>query len=189
MTTQALLWQVGDENNFMPQNQTLSLGNDDQIFWGFAAMSAAELKYPDPPADRPQWLELAENTFNSQATRWDTATCGGGLHWQVFEYNGGYSYKNTIANGGFFNVAARLARYTGNQTFVEWANKVWDWSEALGLISDDYLIYDGADSGENCSEINHIQHAYLPAVYLHGAANMYNIVSGAQIVDRKVPSN
>jgi mannan endo-1,6-alpha-mannosidase len=177
ITTQALLWQVGDENNFMPQNQTLSLGNDDQIFWGFAAMSAAELKYPDPPADQPQWLELAENTFNSQATRWDTATCGGGLHWQAFEYNGGYSYKNTISNGGFFNVAARLARYTGNETFVEWADKVWDWSEALGLISEDYLIHDGADSAGNCSEINSLQHAYLPAVYLHGAANMYNIVS------------
>jgi mannan endo-1,6-alpha-mannosidase len=177
ITTQALLWQVGDENNYMPQNQTLSLGNDDQIFWGFAAMSAAELKFPDPPVDQPQWLELAENTFNSQATRWDMATCGGGLHWQVFKYNGGYSYKNTIANGGFFNVAARLARYTGNETFAEWADKVWDWSEALGLISEDYLIHDGTDSAQNCSEINSEQHAYLPAVYLHGAANMYNIVS------------
>ncbi|KAJ5305832.1 hypothetical protein N7508_004847 [Penicillium antarcticum] len=181
ITTQALLWQVGDENNFMPQNQTLSLGNDDQIFWGFAAMSAAELKYPDPPADQPQWLELAENTFNSQATRWDMATCGGGLHWQIFEYNGGYSYKNTISNGGFFNVATRLARYTGNQTFVEWADKVWDWTEALGLISEDYLIHDGADSDGNCSEINLLQHAYLPAVYLHGAANMYNITNGSEI--------
>jgi hypothetical protein len=41
MTTLALLHQVGLSNNFMPQNQTLSLGNDDQMFWGFAAMSAA----------------------------------------------------------------------------------------------------------------------------------------------------
>ncbi|CAG7932128.1 unnamed protein product [Penicillium olsonii] len=177
ITTQALLHQVGDDNNYMPQNQTLSLGNDDQIFWGFAAMAAAELGYPDPPKDQPQWLSLAENVFNSQATRWDTATCGGGLHWQIFEYNGGYSYKNTISNGGFFDVAARLARYTGNETFGDWANKVWDWTNATGFIDDEWHVHDGADSKNNCTIVNILQHAYLPAVYLHGAANMYNIVS------------
>ncbi|OQE42272.1 hypothetical protein PENCOP_c004G07693 [Penicillium coprophilum] len=32
ITTQALLQQLDDDNNFMPRNQTLSLGNDDQIF-------------------------------------------------------------------------------------------------------------------------------------------------------------
>jgi mannan endo-1,6-alpha-mannosidase len=184
MTTQALLHQVGDNNNFMPQNQTLSLGNDDQIFWGFAAMAAAELGYPDPPANQPQWLSLAENVFNSQATRWDESTCAGGLHWQIFEYNGGWSYKNTIANGGFFDVAARLARYTGNDTFAEWANKAWDWTNATGLIGPQWHIFDGSDSTDNCTAINHVQHAYLPAVYLHGAANMYNIVSIAILLVR-----
>lgn len=179
MTTQALLHQVGDDNNFMPQNQTLSLGNDDQIFWAFAAMAAAELGYPDPPADQPQWLSLAQNVFNSQAARWDMSTCAGGLHWQVFEYNKGYSYKNTISNGGFFNVAARLARYTGNEnkTYAEWAEKAWDWTNDTGLIDDKWHIYDGSDSVNNCTKLNKAEHAYLPAVYLHGAANMFNIVS------------
>ncbi|KAJ5171152.1 Six-hairpin glycosidase [Penicillium coprophilum] len=181
ITTQALLHQVGDDNNFMPRNQTLSLGNDDQIFWGFAAMSAAELKYPDPPKGRPQWLSLVQNVFNSQAIRWDDSTCGGGLHWQAFEHNKGWSYKNTISNGGFFNVAARLARYTGNNTFADWANKIWDWTEAVGFIGNEYHIFDGADISTNCSVINHDQHAYLPAVYLHGAANMYNITDGSDV--------
>ncbi|KXG54292.1 Six-hairpin glycosidase [Penicillium griseofulvum] len=181
ITTQALLHQVGDDNNYMPQNQTLSLGNDDQIFWGFAAMSAAELKYPDPPKGQPQWLSLVQNVFNSQATRWDNSACGGGLHWQAFEYNKGWSYKNTIANGGLFNVAARLARYTGNNTFTDWANKIWDWTAAVGFIGEEYHIFDGADISTNCSVINHEQHAYLPAVYLHGAANMYNITDGSDV--------
>ncbi|KAJ5787600.1 Six-hairpin glycosidase [Penicillium paradoxum] len=186
ITTQALLHQVGDDNNYMPRNQTLSLGNDDQIFWAFAAMSAAELKYPDPPEGQPQWLSLAQNVFNSQATRWDEKTCGGGLHWQAFEYNKGYSYKNTISNGGFFDVAARLARYTGNNTFTEWANKVWDWTDSVGFIGKEYHIFDGAESGTNCSVINHNQHAYLPAVYLHGAANMYNITDGSDVWKQRI---
>ncbi|KAJ5600503.1 Six-hairpin glycosidase [Penicillium hetheringtonii] len=171
-TTQALLHQTGDDNNYMPVNQTRAMGNDDQIFWAFAVMSAAETKYPDPPSDQPQWLQLAENVFNSQVARWDTSTCGGGLHWQAFSYLGGYNLKNSISNGGLFNVASRLALYTRNETYSEWANKIWDWSEDIGLIRSNYFIYDNTDSKDNCSTFDQTQHAYLPGVYLHGAANI-----------------
>ncbi|CAN9282217.1 unnamed protein product [Alternaria alternata] len=47
ITEQALQHQIGDYNAFMPPNQTRTLGNDDQAFWGMAAMSAAENKLPD----------------------------------------------------------------------------------------------------------------------------------------------
>jgi hypothetical protein len=53
-------------------------------FWGMAAMVAAELRFPDPPKDQPQWLSLAQAVFNTQAPRWDPTTCGGGLRWQIF---------------------------------------------------------------------------------------------------------
>ena len=100
ITEQALQHQIGDYNAFMPPNQTRTLGNDDQAFWGMAAMSAAERNFPNPPADQPQWLALAQAVFNSQAVRWDPTTCGGGLRWQIFTWNKGYGYKNTISNGG-----------------------------------------------------------------------------------------
>jgi mannan endo-1,6-alpha-mannosidase len=73
-------------------------------------MSAAEKVFPDPPSDRPQWVPLVQAVFNSQVPRWNTETCGGGLNWQVYGFNAGYDYKNTISNGCFFNIAARLAR-------------------------------------------------------------------------------
>jgi mannan endo-1,6-alpha-mannosidase len=80
----------------MPPNQTLSLGNDDQGFWGLSALLAAENKFPDPPADQPQWLELAQAVWNTQAdpSRYD-GTCNGGLRWQIPRTNGGYDYKNS----------------------------------------------------------------------------------------------
>ena len=40
VTSQALLHQVGPQNNYMPPNQTSTLGNDDQGFWGMAVMAA-----------------------------------------------------------------------------------------------------------------------------------------------------
>ncbi|KAI5242962.1 mannan endo-1,6-alpha-mannosidase [Aureobasidium subglaciale] len=175
VTTQAMLFQVGDKNNYMPSNQSKSLGNDDQAFWGMAAMSAAELKFPNPPSDKPQWLALAQAVFNSQALRWDDSTCGGGLRWQIFTFNQGYDYKNTISNGAFFNIAARLAAYTGNQTYAEWAEKSFQWTHDIGLMSDDYYFYDGSDDKINCTELNHIQWSYNAGVHLLGAATMWNV--------------
>lgn len=93
---QALLFQTGPGNNYMPHNVTASLGNDDQGFWGMTAMLAAENRFPDPPSDKPQWLALAQGVFNTQAApdRHDE-TCNGGLRWQIPLSNNGYDYKNS----------------------------------------------------------------------------------------------
>lgn len=177
IVTQGMLWQAGPDSNFMPPNQTLTEGNDDQAFWAIAAMSAAERKFPNPPSDKPQWLSLVEAVFNSQIPRWDTATCGGGLKWQIFRFNRGFNYKNTISNGAFFQMGARLARYTGNETYAKWAEMTWDWSRAIGLINENYQFFDGSSDTLNCTELNRLQWTYNAGVYLLGAAAMYNYVS------------
>ena len=177
VTTQALLAQVGPTADYMTPNQTKTEGNDDQGFWGLAAMSAAEQNFPNPPANQPQWLGLAQSVFNTQANRWDLLTCAGGLRWQIFPFNNGYNYKNAISNGVFFNLGARLAMYTGNVTYADWAAKTWDWVNAVGLMSPKYEIFDGTDDNLNCSQVNHIQWSYNAGVYLLGAANMYAFVS------------
>jgi mannan endo-1,6-alpha-mannosidase len=155
-----------------------------------AAMTAAEYKFPDPPASQPQWLALVQAVFNDYVARWYLAenTCGGGLKWQVFSLNNGYYYKNSISNGCFFNIAARLAHYTGNMTYATWAAKVYDWEVSRKLISDNYYVYDGTDETINCTiqapdegagqpAVNHLQYSYNPGIYLHGAAYMYSLVS------------
>ncbi len=74
----------------MPPNQTKDEGNDDQVFWAFAAMSAAELKFPPPPEGSASYAAMAQAVFNLQAGRWDPSTCGGGLRWQINPLNRGY---------------------------------------------------------------------------------------------------
>jgi hypothetical protein len=81
-----------------------------------------------------------------------------------------------IANGCFFNLGARLARYTGNQTYADWAEKTWDWMRGTGLMDNDYNIYDGGHVQNNCTDINRAQFSYNNAVFLLGAAHMYNYV-------------
>lgn len=174
---QALLHQAGDEWDFMPENQTKTEGNDDQGFWGMAAMTAAETKFPDPPDGQPGWLALAQGVFNTQVVRWDQQNCNGGLRWQIFTFNNGYNYKNSISNGCFFNVAARLALYTGNTTYADWAVKTWDWMYNVGLMSPDYHIYDGTQIADNCTSKDHNTWTYNSGIYMLGAAAMYNYVS------------
>lgn len=184
LVSEGLLHQVGTDANFMPANQTSALGNDDQSFWGLTAMSAAEHNFPNPPKDQPQWVELAQAVFNSQVPRWDEQTCAGGLRWQIFPFNAGFDYKNSISNGLMFNMASRLARYTGNQTYADWADKIYTWMEDRSLVDDKFNVFDGShDLQTNCSTHVPIQWTYNVGVLLHGAANMYNLVSLAGLCD------
>jgi mannan endo-1,6-alpha-mannosidase len=127
----------------------------------------------------PSWDTIATNAFNLFVSRWnaDSGTCNGGLKWQYDPKANGWTYKNAVTNGAFFQTAARLARYTGDKKFADWATKIWDWSTGVGLVSADYHVYDGTsdDKGANCSQVNHDQWSYNIATYLHGAAHMYNL--------------
>jgi mannan endo-1,6-alpha-mannosidase len=181
ITTQALLSQVGPLFDYMVPAHQKDEGNDDQAFWGFATMSAAEKDYPQPTIGKYSWLELTENLWNTQVRRWDTTSCGGGLKWQIFTFNNGYDYKNAVSNGAFFQLSARLARFTANQTYVEWAEKAWDWSTRIGLVDSGYYVYDGSDDLENCSDVNKLVWTYNTGVYMYGAAVLYNYTNGSAL--------
>ncbi|KAF2207213.1 glycoside hydrolase family 76 protein [Cercospora zeae-maydis SCOH1-5] len=174
ITQQGLLFQTGPDDNYMPPNQTKDEGNDDQFFWGCAAMTAAELNFQNPPSGQTGWLGLAQGVFNSQAARWDSADCGGGLRWQIFTWNNGYDYKNTASNGGLFNLAARLGAYTGNNTYFQWADKAWNWMDDIGLIGPNYDIFDGTSITDNCTSLDHTLWTYTAGMMLYGASVMWN---------------
>ncbi|KAJ5490746.1 Mannan endo-1-6-alpha-mannosidase DCW1 [Penicillium diatomitis] len=179
ITVRALEHQAGVKGDFMPVNQTYTEGNDDQSFWAMSAMMAAERNFPNPVTSNLGWLGMVQGVFNQQAHRWDNMSCSGGLRWQIYPWNAGYGYKNTISNGGFFDIAARLARYTGNVTYAEWADKVWDWSEGVGLITPDFQIFDGTTQETNCTSYDRTRWSYTGGIWLHGAAVMYNYTSSS----------
>lgn len=177
VTQQAMLHQASSTEDYMPPNQTSTEGNDDQGFWGLSAMRAAETKFQDPPSTQPGWLALAQGVFRTQAERWDPANCNGGLRWQIFVWNKGYKYKNSISNGCFFTLAARLALYTGNPMYSDWAIKTWDWVNSVGLMTPDFKVYDGTQIDSNCKTQDRTRWTYNAGVFLLGSAAMYNHVS------------
>ena len=170
----ALTGQTSADNDYMPANQTKSEANDDQGFWALAAMNAAEKGLPSLSGST-SWLDLAKNVFDEQAQRWDTKTCKGGLRWQIFAFNKGYDYKNSASNGVFFQLAARLAAFTGNSTYTDWAEKAYDWTKSVDLISKSH-VYDGTFTTDNCSSLSEIEWSYVSACFIYGSAVMYNHV-------------
>jgi len=80
----ALVYQLGPKYDFVRQEEAFDTGNDDQAFWVFAAMAAAEYNFPDPPFPSPPWWVVARNAWNDYATRWNTTTCAGGLKCKCF---------------------------------------------------------------------------------------------------------
>lgn len=161
----------GSQQDFMPANQSKDLGNDDQLFWGFTVMSAAEYNFPNPPADQLGWLGLAQSIFNQLSTRWDQQTCGGGVRWQMYQWLPGYNYKNMASNGGFFQLGARLALYTGNASYAQKAEEVFDWLEySSPLMDDKFKVFDGTDVLLNCTKADHSQWSYNYGIMIGGAA-------------------
>lgn len=92
------------EENFMPMNQTTSLGNDDQSVWASAALTAAEHGFSEH-SNETSWEDLAIQVFEDQRLRWDAEvrgdiedednTCNGGLRWQIWQFNVGYDFKQS----------------------------------------------------------------------------------------------
>ena len=73
-------------------------------------------------------------------------------------------------------MAARLARYTGNDSYVVWAERVWDWMYGVGLLTEQnwWFVYDGVKIANNCSNITKYQWSYNQGLMLAGCAYLYN---------------
>ncbi|KAI8630210.1 glycoside hydrolase family 76 protein [Xylariaceae sp. FL1651] len=179
--SQGLLWQTGSNQDYMPANWTASEGNDDQATWGMAALLAAETGFTEPKAGDPKWVTLAQTVFDEQsnaARHVEKGGCEGALRWQIFTFNNGYNYVSTTANAAYLNLGARLSLLGGNnKTAATLVGEAFDKLQSLGLIDDDFNVFDGAHAPD-CDDINKLQLSYAPALALEGAAVMYNSTGG-----------
>lgn len=184
LLSNTLITEATATNDFMTVHAT---GNDDQAWWALAALTAAETSFA--PAGSVPWAALAQNVFEEQTTRWDNDKCNGGMKWKILEGDGtdGWHYKSTIANGLFFQMAARLALLTSSADIKAWAVKSYDWTVSVGLISPDFDVYDGTDDakGENgCVDVNHNMWSYNVGVFMYGSAVMARLTGEDEWLER-----
>ena len=172
LVTTSLLANIGAGSDFLGP---LTDGNDDQGWWTLTAISAAE--YNLPTTGTP-WLSIAQNVHGEMASRWDTTSCSGGLKWKITPGADGYDYKTTISNALFFQLSARLFRATGDQSYADWATKIFLWCRSVNLIDrDTWAVYDGTDDTLQCTQVDHDQWSYNVGVFLYGSAIMQTLSS------------
>ena len=182
----AIVHQAGPQWDFMPENQTMVEGNDDQGVWAMTLMEAVERGFPEVEG-AASYLTMAENTFKTMWDRWNDSNCNGGLRWQIYPWNNGYDYKNTISNICLFTFAARLGRYTGDESYFNVAQTVWDWLIGTGLIVDEnnnIHIFDGASVNDNCTSITKLEWTYNYGLLIAGCAYLYSATNEEVWLDR-----
>jgi mannan endo-1,6-alpha-mannosidase len=181
---EGMLHQRGEQNDFLVANQTASTGNEDQCTWAQAAMLAAEYGFPSPPEGNPSWAQIAENVFNDQTTRIDNQTCTpGGLRWQIFQFNNGYDLQDAMSNTCYFNLGARLARFTGNSTYADAAVRSWDWMVKSGLLNTkDWDMWSSlsVDNEDECDNIDKVRSSLSSSLLAHGVASLLEQVRDEQ---------
>lgn len=56
--------------------------------------------------------------------------------------------------------------------------------DSVGLISSNYQVFDGSDDTINCTQLDHTQWTYNPAVLLYGTSLMANFTNEQVWKDR-----
>ncbi|KAF3192580.1 hydrolase 76 protein [Orbilia oligospora] len=181
--------QIGENANFIPRNSSARIVNDDVGYWALAAMSAAEFGASPADTSMPSYLTLADNVFNDFVRRWDDKACGGGLRWAIQASDDRYDFKDTNSNGVFFELAARLGFKTGNTTYFDWANKVYDWTaktKLIGTLDTNNLgqVLAGASVKDKCQQVDQSYYSAQQANYVYGAAIMYAKATTSTWLDR-----
>jgi predicted alpha-1,6-mannanase (GH76 family) len=105
---------------------------DDNGWWALAWVAAFDMTRDS------RYLDAARTIFAHNTGGWDDA-CRGGLWWNTAK-----NYKNAITNELFLTLAALLHQRTpGDQSYLTWAEREWEWFRSSGLIGPSGLINDG----------------------------------------------
>ncbi|EIN11861.1 Six-hairpin glycosidase [Punctularia strigosozonata HHB-11173 SS5] len=112
--------------------------------------------------DSTAYKNAALSVYQYVAAQYDTSLCGGGVPWT----NGG-NYKNAITNELFLTTSAQGYRRTGDQTFLDNAQKIWAWLEQSGIRNSDGLWNDGLDA-DTCQNNGETTWTYNQGVIASG---------------------
>jgi predicted alpha-1,6-mannanase (GH76 family) len=135
---------------------------DDSAWWALAWVAAYDLTGED------RYLAAARTIFAHNLGGWD-ATCGGGVWW-----NKERTYKNAITNELFLTLAAQLhQRVPGDQEYLAWTMRSWEWLRGSGMIGPGGLVNDGLTA--DCANNGGTTWTYNQGVILGGLSALYQI--------------
>jgi len=173
-STTAYTADIATTFNDNKSNGFLNNYYDDEGWWALTWIKAYDL------VGTGQYLSMAKSIFNDMTHGWDSI-CGGGLWWSKDR-----AYKNAIPNELFLSVAARLHEHTPgdavggggpqHMSYIDWANREWQWFKSSGMINSSHLVNDGLKiTGKHCQNNGQNTWTYNQGVILGALTDMYRI--------------
>lgn len=148
---------------------------DDEGWWALAWIRAYDLTH------QSKYLDMARVLFDDIKASWDPGHCGGGVYWKKET-----EAKTAIANELFLVLAARLHLRTpgdaGPGSYLDWAQRTWDWFAASGLIGEDYQVIDGLDF-HTCGPGWDATFTYNQGVILGGLVDLWRATGDASLLE------
>lgn len=145
---------------------------DDDGWWALTWIKAYDL------TGETRYLDMAKTIFNDMKQGWDS-TCGGGIWWKKKRI-----YKNAITNELFLSVAARLHLRTkgdsGPGSYLDWAQRTWNWFKSSGMINSKNLVNDGLNDA--CQNNGKTVWTYNQGVILGGLVDLYKATNDRSLI-------
>ncbi|KAJ3254291.1 hypothetical protein HK103_007261 [Boothiomyces macroporosus] len=145
----------GDSNQYL----------DDRAWLALAALKAHDLQ------PNQEYIDHAAHEHQLMQQSW-SSKCGGGVLWTI---NG--DYKNTIANGLYFELSSKLFLKTKNQFYLNEAQKTIDWIMNVAKLYDGKVFLDGIKNIDSTCSLNGGIYSYQHGVIISGMVNMYKATS------------
>ncbi|KAJ3276618.1 hypothetical protein HDV01_004151 [Terramyces sp. JEL0728] len=162
----------GDTNQYL----------DDRAWLALAALKAHDLR-PDQ-----EYIDHAVHEHQIMQQSWSDK-CGGGVLWTI---NG--DYKNTIANGLYFELSSKLFLKTRNNFYLNEAQKTFTWIMNAKLY-DGKIFLDGIKNIDSMCSLNGGVYSYQLGVMISGMVNMFKatndqnwLVQASQMGVNSLPS-
>jgi predicted alpha-1,6-mannanase (GH76 family) len=148
---------------------------DDEGWWALAWVRAYDLTHD------AKYLSMAKVIFEDIKASWDPSHCGGGVYWKKDT-----DAKTSISNELFIVLAARLHLRTpgdaGPGSYLDWAQRSWNWFEASGLIGENHQVIDGLDF-DTCGPGWDAAFTYNQGVILGALVDLWRATGDASLLE------
>lgn len=163
--------QMNSVYNAMKYSGGGSLHNgffDDMEWMGLACLRANEVYYTNP-----KWKEAAIQLWDWIKMGWNENQ-GGGIQWVDTQPNS----KNACSNAPAIILAARLYQLTNDETYLDWAVKIFNWMNNNLIFSENGLVKDAYNNNQLSWTLTYNQGTWIGA-----CLELYKITNDTKYYD------
>lgn len=139
------------------------------------------IRLSEVSGDRERYMNTAKQIWEAIKTGW-TDDLGGGILWRGYDVSNERTSKNACSNGPAGIIAARLYQLNGDEEYLEWAKKIYDWQKKK-LVTSAGRVNDNMDLSGKVTDWNF---TYNQGTHLGMAHELYKITGEKSYMEEAI---